>query len=59
MQDEVQSPCISVCVMDEKTGICQGCYRTMEEIEKWWDLDNVGKAAVLKAAAEREAAVFD
>lgn len=45
--------------MDEQTGLCQGCYRTLEEIEKWWDMDDATKAAVVKTAAGREAAAFD
>jgi predicted Fe-S protein YdhL (DUF1289 family) len=45
--------------MDESTGFCHGCYRTIEEIKGWWELDNAAKAAVVQAAAEREAAAFD
>jgi len=56
---EVQSPCISVCTIDEKTGFCHGCYRSINEIEKWWDLNNHQKQAVLNKLAEREAAAFD
>ena len=58
-EEEVQSPCIGVCSMDESTGFCHGCYRTIEEIKGWWELDNAAKAAVVQAAAEREAAAFD
>jgi predicted Fe-S protein YdhL (DUF1289 family) len=28
------SPCISVCVLDEKD-ICMGCYRSADEITDW------------------------
>jgi uncharacterized protein len=56
---EVESPCISVCAMDEKTGLCQGCYRTAEEIEKWWDLDNAQKEEIVQKASMREAQLFD
>jgi uncharacterized protein len=33
--DHVPSPCINVCSMDERTGLCAGCYRTLEEIAQW------------------------
>ena len=33
--DEVPSPCISVCRMDAVTGLCEGCFRTIEEIAAW------------------------
>lgn len=56
---EVQSPCIGVCAIDEITGFCQGCFRTLEEIRGWWDLDNASKADIVKEAASREAAAFD
>ncbi len=54
-----QSPCIGVCSMDDLTGFCQGCYRTMEEIQQWWDLDSDQKKEVVHKATEREANLFD
>jgi uncharacterized protein len=56
---EIQSPCIGVCSIDDSTGLCQGCYRTMDEIQGWWDLDNTQKQAVINVASEREAQAFD
>lgn len=50
----VESPCISVCAMNEDTGFCIGCYRTLEEIKSWWDLENTEKKAVVEAAKQRE-----
>lgn len=32
---EVKSPCISVCEMDEPSGLCKGCLRTRQEIARW------------------------
>ena len=31
----VESPCIGVCVIDEASGLCEGCLRTLEEIALW------------------------
>jgi hypothetical protein len=56
---EVNSPCISVCAMDDVHGVCVGCYRTLSEIESWWDFDNAHKKAVLEKARLREEAMFD
>ncbi len=56
---EVQSPCIGVCSMDDSTGFCQGCYRSMDEIQGWWDLDNSQKQVVVELASEREAEQFN
>lgn len=57
-EQEIASPCVGVCSMDDTTGFCQGCFRTLEEIRQWWDMDNAAKTEVIKTAAAREAAVF-
>ena len=31
----VESPCISICKFDEKTGFCIGCLRTKDECKRW------------------------
>jgi predicted Fe-S protein YdhL (DUF1289 family) len=31
----VPSPCISVCRMSADTGLCEGCFRSLEEIAAW------------------------
>jgi len=33
--DEVVSPCISICKTDPRTGYCYGCARTNEEKKMW------------------------
>jgi hypothetical protein len=40
------SPCISVCTMESRTGLCRGCLRTLDEIAVWSTLDDGGKRAV-------------
>jgi hypothetical protein len=31
----METPCVSVCVIDETTGLCLGCKRTLTEIAGW------------------------
>ncbi len=50
----IKSPCVNVCYLDDKD-ICQGCYRSSEEITQWMRLDNEGRREILKKVAEREA----
>ncbi len=60
MQDnEVKSPCISVCAIDETTGLCMGCYRTIEEIAQWWDLDANNQQKIMEQVNQRQAKLFD
>lgn len=51
----VASPCISVCVLDPASGICTGCFRTLDEIAAWSVMDDAGKQAVLAAIPARRA----
>ena len=40
------SPCKNICRMDEPSGYCVGCGRTLDEIELWSVLDDDDKRAV-------------
>jgi hypothetical protein len=31
----VTSPCIGICAVDDETGRCDGCARTLDEIAGW------------------------
>jgi uncharacterized protein len=54
-QPEIQSPCIGVCAMSETTGLCLGCYRTIEEIREWWNMSPAQHKQVLDMLDERQA----
>jgi predicted Fe-S protein YdhL (DUF1289 family) len=49
----VRSPCISVCRIDDATGLCVGCLRTLEEIASWSILDDDARRAIWRAIAQR------
>ena len=49
----VASPCIDVCRMDDATGWCIGCLRTLDEIAAWSALGDADKRAVCLALDER------
>ena len=34
-RQEIESPCVKVCVIHPEERICAGCYRTIEEIGGW------------------------
>jgi hypothetical protein len=54
VQEEVQSPCIGVCSIDEASGYCQGCYRTVDEIKGWWDMSSPEQAKLVADLEERQ-----
>ncbi len=45
--DEVKSPCVNVCRMNARTGYCEGCLRTIDEIAGWSQFTAEEKRAVL------------
>ncbi len=47
------SPCVNVCRMDERSGWCEGCLRTLDEIAFWSVLDDDDKRAVLAELQQR------
>ncbi len=49
----VPSPCINVCKMDDHSGLCQGCLRTLDEIAGWGRADDAARLAILAAVAKR------
>ena len=51
----VASPCTSVCRMDARTGWCEGCLRTLDEIAAWSQLDDPQKRAVWITLEQRRA----
>ncbi|WP_119462673.1 DUF1289 domain-containing protein [Rhodospirillaceae bacterium SYSU D60014] len=51
------SPCISVCQIDDSTGLCIGCLRTIGEIRDWIILMPEDRHRVLRQIEERRAAI--
>lgn len=54
--DHVPSPCISVCRMDEQTGLCAGCLRTLDEIGQWSGAPDPVKREIWSRIEQRLAA---
>lgn len=50
----VASPCINVCRMDAKSGWCEGCLRTIDEITLWSRLSDDDKRAVCAQLPARQ-----
>ncbi len=55
---EVVSPCISICQMDQATGVCKGCYRTLEEIATWGRLDNQQRWDIVQSLRDRRRSLY-
>ena len=51
--ENIPSPCMNVCRMDTGSGLCEGCFRTIEEIREWGRSDDAAKRAMWGQIAQR------
>ena len=51
----VPSPCVSICKMDGRSGLCTGCLRTIDEIAGWSRYSDADKQVVWQRIGERRA----
>ncbi len=50
---DIASPCIRNCCLDEKD-ICIGCFRTMNEIMQWREVNEQEKRVILARVQKRK-----
>jgi predicted Fe-S protein YdhL (DUF1289 family) len=51
----VNSPCVDVCRIDGKSGLCVGCLRIREEIRAWKSTTDHRRHQVINDRTRREA----
>jgi predicted Fe-S protein YdhL (DUF1289 family) len=49
----VESPCIRVCMVDGRSGLCLGCYRTLPEIAGWSAYTDAERAEIMRGLPDR------
>ncbi len=51
----IQSPCIDICNINPDTELCEGCFRTVDEIAEWATYSDEEKLEILAAIEKRKA----
>ena len=46
-RDEVESPCVKICVIHPEARLCTGCLRTIDEIGAWSRLSPEARREVM------------
>jgi len=54
-RDEIESPCVNVCVIHPRANICAGCFRTVGEIAAWPAMSSEARRALMAELPSREA----
>ncbi len=57
-QPPISTPCINVCAIDARSGLCTGCARSLEEIARWSRLTERERRAVMETLPARLAAML-
>ena len=52
-RDEIESPCIKVCVVHPEARICTGCLRSIDEITRWSKMTQAERRDVMAALPDR------
>ncbi|MAC60223.1 MAG: DUF1289 domain-containing protein [Novosphingobium sp.] len=47
------TPCTGVCRIDQSSGLCIGCRRTMDEIVLWGSMSEKDRRAIMAQLRER------
>ncbi|WP_372928711.1 DUF1289 domain-containing protein [Methyloceanibacter sp.] len=53
MGDPLETPCVNVCLLDEKLGLCVGCGRSGAEIAEWATMGADQRRAVMAILPDR------
>ncbi|MCX7560765.1 DUF1289 domain-containing protein [Sulfitobacter sp. F26204] len=46
-RDEVESPCIKICLVHPEARLCTGCLRSIDEIGRWSQMSPQERRAIL------------
>jgi predicted Fe-S protein YdhL (DUF1289 family) len=53
-RNEVESPCVKLCVLHPEARVCLGCHRTVDEIARWSRMTPEERRAVMEALPARK-----
>lgn len=52
----IETPCVKICTVDARMGLCLGCGRTIDEIARWTSMTAPERAEVMGELPARLAA---
>ena len=52
-RNEIESPCVKICVIHPSERLCTGCHRSIEEISAWSRLPQIERDKIINELPER------
>ncbi|MGY6704551.1 DUF1289 domain-containing protein [Roseinatronobacter sp.] len=56
-RDEIESPCVNVCVIHPESRLCTGCLRSIDEISGWSRMTPQARQSVMAELPTRQALI--
>ena len=53
-RQEIESPCVKLCVIHPDSRLCLGCARSLDEIAGWSQMDPATRAAIMAELPQRD-----
>ena len=53
----ITTPCIKVCVVDGESGLCLGCYRSLQEVAAWQKLTEADRSSIMAELPARRSRI--
>lgn len=55
-REELDSPCIQICIVHPETRLCIGCNRSIEEISRWSKMTSETRRLIMEELPSRQSA---
>ncbi len=56
-RDEIDSPCVKICVIHPQSRLCTGCLRSIDEISTWSRMSHEERAAITAELPDRKSKI--
>ncbi|MGP9789768.1 DUF1289 domain-containing protein [Roseinatronobacter sp. NSM] len=56
-RNEIESPCINICVIHPEARLCTGCLRSIDEITMWSRMEPQARQAIMTDLPSRKALI--
>ena len=53
IENPIETPCVKICTLDARAGLCLGCGRTVDEIARWSGMNASERARVMIELPDR------
>ncbi len=53
----IETPCVRICMVEGRSGLCLGCFRTLAEIARWTGYTEAERAEIMQSLPGRRSRI--